>query len=129
MGGGGTVNPDALAICRRGILNVLIHLGMLPGDASPTKSREHARLFELPGSSAFVYATADGIFEPYHLNGQDVRAGEAAGRIHCTWDPIRPPETLYYQTDGILYGRRQPGRVHPGNCCLAVAAPCTGTII
>ena len=30
MGGGGTVRPDALAICRRGVRNVLAHLGVLP---------------------------------------------------------------------------------------------------
>ena len=55
-------------------------------------------------------------------------AGEPAGRIHCTWDPARPPETLHYAADGILYGRRQPGRVKPGNCCLIVAAPYRGTL-
>jgi N2-acetyl-L-2,4-diaminobutanoate deacetylase len=35
---------------------------------------------------------------------------------------------LHYATDGILYGRRQPGRVRPGNCCLVVAAPYQGPI-
>src|SRR5260221_3398354 len=30
MGGGGTVSPEALAICRRGVNNVLAHLGVLP---------------------------------------------------------------------------------------------------
>ena len=30
MGGGGTVSPEALAICRRGVRNVLAHLGLLP---------------------------------------------------------------------------------------------------
>ena len=57
------------------------------------------------------------------LQRADVRAGEPAGRIHCTWDPTRPAETLHYQADGILFGRRQQGRVRPGNCCLVVAAP------
>jgi N2-acetyl-L-2,4-diaminobutanoate deacetylase len=128
MGGGGTVRPEALAICRRGVRNVLAHLGIVEGEKSPAEPHGDSRLFELPGSRAFVYATADGIFEPYHLNGQHVRAGEAAGRIHCTWDPTREPEVLHYQTDGILYGRRQPGRVRPGNCCLAVAAPYSGSI-
>ena len=55
-------------------------------------------------------------------------AGERAGRIHCTWDPTRTPDELFYQADGILYGRRQPGRVRPGNCCLAVAAPYRGAL-
>ena len=125
MGGGGTVRPEVLAICRRGVRNVLAHLGVLPtGGAVPAAS--DAPLFELPGTRAFVYATADGVFEPFHPNGREVRAGEAARRIHCLWDPTRPPEVLHYQSDGILYGRRQPGRVRPGNCCLVVAAPYRG---
>lgn len=127
MGGGGTVTPAALEVCRRGVQNVLAHLGVLPADRAAAP-RGDGRLMELPGSDAFVYATADGIFEPFHEHGREVRAGEAAGRIHCTWDPARPPETVHYQADGMLYGRRQPGRVHPGNCCLVVAAPYEGEL-
>ncbi|MBX6323976.1 MAG: succinylglutamate desuccinylase/aspartoacylase family protein [Rhodospirillaceae bacterium] len=127
MGGGGTVQPEALAICRRGVRNVLAHLGVLPPQGAEPR-RGDGRLLELPGTSAYVFATTEGIFEPFHAKGQAVRAGEPAGRVHCTWDPTRPPETLSYQADGILYGRRQPGRVHPGNCCLVVAAPYRGTL-
>ena len=38
------------------------------------------------------------------------------------------PRNATYQADGILYGRRQPGRVRPGNCCLVVAAPYAGAL-
>jgi N-alpha-acetyl-L-2,4-diaminobutyrate deacetylase len=127
MGGGGTVSPDALAVCRRGARNVLAHHGLLPPDEAEAP-RGDGQVLELPGSSAYVYATMDGVFEPFHAHGTEVRAGEPAGRIHCTWDPTRPPETLSYQADGILYGRRQPGRVRPGNCCLVVAAPYRGAL-
>jgi predicted deacylase len=122
MGGSGTVRPEALDICRRGVRNVLAHLGLLVAGAK-TVATDDTPLFELPGARAFVYATAEGIFEPFHPNGRQVSAGEIAGRIHCTWDPSRSPEVLRYEADGILYGRRQPGRVRPGNCCLVVAAP------
>lgn len=125
MGGGGTVSLNALAICRRGVRNVLDHLGVLPLD-EPRGPTPAAEVLELPGASAYVYATADGVFEPFHPNGTRVSAGQPAGRIHVTWDPTRPPETLYYAANGILYGRRQPGRVRPGNCCLVVAAPYQG---
>lgn len=121
MGGGGTVSLDGLAICRRGVRNVLAHLGVLPQDQQ-APARGDRRILELPGDKAHVYATMDGVFEPFHANGQKVKAGEAAGRIHCLWDPTRPPDLLHYQADGILYGRRQPGRVKPGNCCLVVAS-------
>jgi predicted deacylase len=127
MGGGGTVSPEALAICRRGVRNLLAHLGVLPPDRAEPP-RGDGRLLELPGTKAWVFATMDGIFEPFHRNGSEVRAGEPAGRIHCTWDPTRPPETLHYEADGILYARRQPGRVRPGNCCLTVAAPYQGEL-
>jgi predicted deacylase len=122
MAGGGNVSQDAVAICRRGVQNVLAHFGVLPPEAAlPRKAP--GRVLELPGPRAYVFASLDGIFEPFHRHGQPVRAGEPAGRIHTTWDPARPPETLHYQADGILYGIRQPGRVKPGNCCLVVAAP------
>lgn len=125
MGGGGTVSPKALAICRRGARAVLAHLGLMES-GTPEPPRNDGRVWELPGSNAYVFATVDGIFEPFHELGRLVRAGEAAGRIHCTWDPARPPETLNYRADGVLYGGRQPGRVKPGNCCLVVAAPYGG---
>jgi predicted deacylase len=127
MAGGGTVTPEALAICRRGVRNVLAHLGVLPPDRAAPR-RGDGLILELPGARAYVFATIDGIFEPFHANGRTVHAGEPAGRIHCTWDPARPPETLTYQADGILYGRRQPGRVRAGNCCLVVAAPYRGDL-
>ena len=127
MAGGGTASLPALAVCRRGVRNVLAHLGVIaPEKAEPR--RGDGKVLELPGSAAYVFATMDGVFEAFHENGREVRAGEPAGRIHCTWDPGRPPETLTYQADGILYGRRQPGRVKPGNCCLVVAAPYAGVL-
>jgi len=122
MGGGGTVSLDGLAICRQGVRNVLAHLGVLPPEAA-SRRKEPSRLLELPGKDAFVFAPMDGIFEPLHRNGATVHAGEAAGRVHCTWDPAREPVTVHYNADGLLYARRQPGLVTRGSCCLAVAAP------
>ena len=127
MAGAGTVSLDALKLCRRGVANVLDHVGIVARD-KPEPRRGDGQVLELPGTAAYVYATADGIFEPFHANGEKVSAGQPAGKIHCTWDPTRPPETLHYAADGILYGRRQPGRVRPGNCCLIVAAPYRGVL-
>ena len=127
MAGGGRVSIDALAICRRGVRNVLAHLGVL--DACHAHPRQgDGIILELPGTNAYVFATGDGIFEPFHPNGAEVRAGQPAGRIHCTWDPAREPEVLHYQSDGLVYGHRQPGYVKPGNCCSVVATRYSGEI-
>ena len=121
MAGAGTVSIDALALCRRGVRNVLAHLGVLPPEmADPPKT--NPPVHDLP-ANAHVLATDEGVFEPYHANGTTVRAGQPAGRIHFLVDPSRPPVELAYEIDGVLYGRRQPGKVRPGNCCLVVARP------
>jgi N-alpha-acetyl-L-2,4-diaminobutyrate deacetylase len=121
MGGGGTVSVDAVEVCRRGVRGVLSHLGVLAAEGHVV-ARVPTPLYELR-RNGFVYASSDGIFEPFHQNGATVHAGEPAGRIHQTWDATRSPEVLRYDADGLLYGRRQPGRVRPGNCCLVVASP------
>lgn len=121
MAGGGTVSIDALALCRRGVRNVLAHLGVLP-ESFATPRETAPRTFEL-AARAHLIAEDDGVFEPLHGLGTEVRAGELAGRIHFLTQPARAPVDLYYRADGIVYGRRQPGRVRPGNCCLVVASP------
>jgi N2-acetyl-L-2,4-diaminobutanoate deacetylase len=128
LGGGGSVRLENLELCRSGIRRVLIHFGLLADDENGLQPPpgSASSLLEIPAPRAFVYATTDGIFEPYHPNGQIVHAGDAAGRIHPIWEPAQQPVTLYYRSDGILYGRRHPGRVRPGNCCLVVASPYTG---
>ena len=123
MAGGGAVSPEALALCKQGIRNVLGHLGLIDVAPSPTGATE---LLELPGARAFVYAPTDGIFEPVHRLGTRVSRGDLAGRIHCLWDADRPPEPVIYAADGILYGLRPIGRVRPGNCCLVVASTYSG---
>ncbi|MFI0842540.1 succinylglutamate desuccinylase/aspartoacylase family protein [Mesorhizobium sp. IMUNJ 23232] len=120
MRGGGTVSLDALAICRRGVRNVLAHLGVIEGE---TKSDTERPVLELAGPPAYVYAPIEGVFEPFHANGETVSAGQPAGRIHRIWDLTAQPLTLHYGIDGIVYGRRHPGRVSPGNCCVVVASP------
>jgi predicted deacylase len=127
MAGGGTVSLDALALCRRGVRNVLAHLGVLSSDyATPLETE--SRVYEL-GPKAHVIVEDDGVFEPMHRLGTEVRAGALAGRIHFLTQPGRTPVDLHYRADGIVYGRRQPGRVRPGNCCLVVASPYESKLI
>lgn len=127
MAGAGTVSIDALAICRRGVRNVLGHLGILPPAGKPAATQAR-NLLRIPGRDGFVLATMNGVFEPFQALGAQVHEGEAAGRIHNLGDPAREPETLYYAADGIVYGRRQPGRVVTGNCCVTVAGKYDGKL-
>ena len=121
MAGGGTVSIDALALCRRGIRNVLAHLGVLAGGGGLAPETP-SPVYELT-PRAHVIVEDDGVLEPFHTLGTEVSAGERAGRVHFLTQPGRQPVDIHYRADGIVYGRRQPGRVRPGNCCLVVATP------
>ena len=126
MGGGGTVSLGALKVCRQGVTNVLSHLGILAEGASCSETER--RVLAIPGPSGYVFASSDGVFEAFHPLGSEVHAGQDAGQIHHLTDPARPPDVLRFAADGILYGRRQPGRVVAGNCCLVVASPYQGSL-
>jgi N2-acetyl-L-2,4-diaminobutanoate deacetylase len=122
LGGGGRVSIDALAICRHGVRNVLAHLGVIDPKHLSIEHPDQPML-ELKGTSAYVYADCEGIFEPFHPLGSTVSAGDPAGQIHTVWEPAQPPKRVYYECAGIVFARRQPGRVKPGNCCMVVASP------
>ncbi|MDF1608945.1 succinylglutamate desuccinylase/aspartoacylase family protein [Hoeflea sp. YIM 152468] len=123
LGGAGTVSPDAVRICRKGVHNLLRHFGLMEGSPTRTDSRFPESVYELT-ARAHHLSEDDGVFEPLHNLGAEVRAGQAAGRVHFLSDPRRAPKQLNFATDGILYGLRHPGRVRAGNCCMVVASRC-----
>jgi N-alpha-acetyl-L-2,4-diaminobutyrate deacetylase len=120
MAGGGLVSQEALAICRRGIRNVLKHAGVLAGDPD-MPAGANARVLKVPGSDAYLLADDDGVFEPISELGSVVRKGDVAGRIHFLRSPAREPVVLRHPIDGVVFAKRQPGRVSPRNCCLVLA--------
>ncbi|HWK63699.1 MAG TPA: succinylglutamate desuccinylase/aspartoacylase family protein [Rhizobiaceae bacterium] len=120
MAGMGTVSPEAVRICRDGVRNVLTHLGVLEGTIQ--SSVKDDTLYAIASTRSYVTATQAGVFEAYQQLGETVRAGQPAGRIHFLTDPQRAPEELVHGVDGIVYGKRHPGWVRPGNCCMVVAS-------
>lgn len=120
MAGGGLVSQEALAICRRGIRNVLKHAGVLKG-APDVPEGANARVLKVPGTEGYVLSEEDGVFEPISELGSVVKKGEIAGRIHFLRSPAREPVILHHPIDGIVFAKRQPGRVRPGNCCFVLA--------
>lgn len=128
MAGSGAVSRQALVVCRRGVRNVLAHLGILP--ASPDTAPRHADgpVLRIPGPDGYVLAGEDGAFEPANDLGDQVEAGSVAGWVHNLHRPWDRPEELRYRASGTLFGLRAPGRVRPGNCCAVVAEPYEGSI-
>lgn len=121
MAGAGTVSIDAVELCRRGVRNVLAHLGVLPARFGQPRTAP-ANMLVL-GNDAHLLSPVHGVFEPLHELGASVRAGDSVGRIHDLADMLAPPRVLTAACDGVVFGHRHPGAVKPGGCCVVVAKP------
>jgi predicted deacylase len=122
MAGRGTVTDSALALCRAGALRVLAHWGVLDQACAQPLAAQPAPLCKVSGAKSYVIASERGVFEAYHRHGEAVEAGQPAGRIHQTFDPRRAPVELVYGTSGVIFAKRHPGIVVPGNVCCVVAS-------
>lgn len=120
LGGGATLSRQGLSLAEAGLKRVLKDWGLLRDievePASPT------RLMTVKGHGAFVYARDRGIFEPAANLCDEVVQGQIAGRIHFSDLPTREPETLFFESSGLIACRRVPSLTNPGDCLFKVMA-------
>ena len=117
LGGGGGVDLEGLEVGTNGVNRVLSHLGVIPANPSDSNIR-NSRLVTY-GSGPF--APVSGLFEPYCVMGDEVKAGQIAGCIHPRDDPARQPVEPSFPTDGLIVGRRVPAVVKRGDYLFSVA--------
>lgn len=122
LGGWGRVNIEGVRIAERGLRNVMKHLGMIDGapDTTQRDGSPGTRQMGVQGSAGYVFGPADGLFEPKHLAGQPVRAGELAGIVHFPEDWARSPIELRYRATGVLWMAMGPGRCRKGDTLAVV---------
>ena len=114
LGGGATLSRQGLALAVAGLRRVLKEHGVLPEAAVEAAPR--TRFMTVKGHSAFVYAHERGIFEPAAALGDEVVSGQIAGCIHFPDLPTREPETLLFQSSGLVATRRFPSLTNRGDC-------------
>jgi predicted deacylase len=114
LGGSGTVTPAAVEMARRGIRNLMVHLGIMPESARIAPPSPTRLLGVVP--DAFLYAPENGVFEPLAAPGDMVEAGQAAGRVQFPETPWLPPVDLAFQSSGFVLCRRVPARTMRGDC-------------
>lgn len=112
LGGWGRVNVPGVRVARRGLTNVMRHLGIIEGVAEIDTPTRH---MVVPGPQNYTFAPRDGIFEPCNLVGDTVRAGDVAGYAHRVDELENPPLEVRYVADGVLWMSAGPGRVARGD--------------
>jgi uncharacterized protein len=116
LGGGGTVTPNILHLCERGLRRVLHELGMLPGYAPD--NRHGTREVNVQGS---IYAYDSGLLELLKDIGDAVAQGEAVALIHRPDTPWKEPEQLHSPYSGMILCKRALGLVERGDAVFQIA--------
>jgi len=114
FGGGGRLDRHALEVAERCVYRLLDHLGIMNMDdrwRSAIPSR-----FVFNTQEHFVYASANGVFEPFVRLGQVVKAGQLAGYLHRPEFPLEQPVELHFGAAGIVAVIRSMGRSQQGDC-------------
>lgn len=122
LGGWGRVHIEGVRIGRRGVDNILKHMGVVEGEPDTVQhgGSPATRHMMVRDQDSYTFAPAGGLFEPCHLVGQEVSAGQTAGYLHFIEDIDHPPTELRYGKDGILWMGAGPGRVARGDAVAVV---------
>jgi predicted deacylase len=120
LGGGGTLDPEGLDLAELGIRRAMHQIGMLPD--KPPAPRSPTRLTHVPDLQFYVFAQAQGIFEPAARLGDEVSRQQLAGYLHYADTPWRDPQPAYFREAGVVICRRALGSTRPGDCLYQIAA-------
>lgn len=114
LGGGEEVSRGGLDLAEAGLCRLLVQQGILK--VAVPSAPVTTRFMEVCGPDYFVYAPEDGLFEPLVQLGETVAGGQTAGRLHFQGSPLREPETVSFEADGLVACRRVPAVVRHGDC-------------
>lgn len=117
LGGGGSTTPETVEIAKRGLRNVLHHVGILPGEVEPRASRQ----LDMPDEACFVTSEHSGILEFMVELGETVTEGDLIARIYDIERSGPPPVEYLARRDGLVAGRHYPGLVQSGDTLAVIA--------
>ena len=122
LGGGGHVTTPIHRLAASGLHNVLRHLGVLRGEVQTRRSLGLPETVILTATKIEDYhlAPGSGLFETHVELGEEVRVGQALGRIH-QFDIGTPPVEIPSQAAGIVCGLRAIATTDQGDCVCVVA--------
>jgi N2-acetyl-L-2,4-diaminobutanoate deacetylase len=112
LGGAGSTSIETVAFARRGLSNVLRHVGALTGKpkAGPAPTRLMTN-----DASGFMASDRSGLIEYLVEPGATVRVKQPIARVFDIDRPLEPPHIFAAPADGLLLGRLHGGLVAPGD--------------
>ncbi len=116
LGGGGSATAKSIVIAKKGLRNVLIHVGILQGEMQIGLTIQ----LGMPDGDCFVFSDNDGLYEPMVDLGGKVSKGDVVARV---WPVDRTgvdPIEYRAKISGLLISRHFPGLIKAGDCVAVV---------
>lgn len=114
IGGLGCTVPERRARYKRGVRNLMRHLGMMPGEPDVPAAVRHVK-------RKMLYAPTGGIIRRYAELEEEVRAGDCIATItDLTSEPLGQIET---PMDGFVAVQRLRASVNPGELVAVIFQP------
>ena len=121
LGGGARLGRDTLEIGRRGVRNMLAHLGVIEPAAESDETAPAPRYLTNRGPDGTLVCECCGFLETFRELGAAVSRGEPVARVHPVENGFGPAETLLAPRDGIIVSQRTAAHVRHGDIVLDVA--------
>ena len=112
LGGGGSTTPQTVAVAKRGLRNLLCHMGILEEEPVTVETQ----WLDMPDGDCFIISDDEGLLEPCIALGETVKAGDVVARIHRIDRTGEAPSEYKAARDGVLIVRHFSGRVKVGDC-------------
>ncbi|MBI1386573.1 MAG: succinylglutamate desuccinylase [Rhizobiales bacterium] len=126
LGGGGGCEPALVALAEVGVRRCLAAVGILAdAPAPPDWTTGRPRPVEIRSLSQNVYAPLNGVFERAFAAGDEVEAGDVAGRLYLLDEPGRVPIELRFPVSGLVLAHGNRGHAMRGDMLAMVAADAT----
>jgi uncharacterized protein len=116
FGGAGGLSSQALRQCECSLRRFLVHIGILPQQATEQAPAHAFRLYNVEAPGAYAYAEHSGLLELAVTVGADIAVGDLLGRIHNLHDPLRAPEPVLAKLAGRILCLRALPRIEIGDC-------------
>ena len=122
LGGGATLGRGTLEIGRRGVRNMLAHLGVIEPVQAADEESPSTRYLTDRGPDGSLVSQAAGFLETLLDPGDTDTQGKPVARIHPVENGFESAEKLFAPRDGVIVAQRTTAHVKHGDVVMIVAS-------
>jgi predicted deacylase len=121
LGGGWRLGHETLSIGRRGVRNMLAHLGVVKAAGDAGVPLVTPRYLTNSGSNSNLVSHAAGFLETYFEPGMCVNAGDVVATVHPIENGFDPPIILTAPRGGVIVSQRTTAHLRHGDIVMNIA--------